>query len=280
MGYEVDIIGVGQESKSGDAITLRWGNLYGGRDEQKVVVIDGGFRDSGKDVVDHITNYYGTTSIDAVVSTHPDQDHVNGLHVVVDELSVRELWIHKPWGHNQGLAEKFTDGRVTDVSLGRRLQASLKTACELVAKAEQKSIRIIEPFAGVSLYNQNEFCVLGPTAQYYENLIPEFDGMPQAKETISSLMSKLTGTVVRTMRRFSSIWGIDEVTDEDTTSAKNNSSAITLLTFGGRRLLFTGDAGITALTHAADQLDVIVQDGELRLIQIPGGTSCSQEMLG
>ena len=95
MGYEVDIIGVGQESKSGDAITLRWGNLYGGRDEQKVVVIDGGFRDSGKDVVDHITNYYGTTSIDAVVSTHPDQDHVNGLHVVVDELSVRELWIHK-----------------------------------------------------------------------------------------------------------------------------------------------------------------------------------------
>ena len=43
MGYEVDVLGVGGESKSGDAIALRWGNLYGSREEQKVVVIDGGF---------------------------------------------------------------------------------------------------------------------------------------------------------------------------------------------------------------------------------------------
>ena len=26
VGYEVDIIGVGQESESGDAVVLRWGN--------------------------------------------------------------------------------------------------------------------------------------------------------------------------------------------------------------------------------------------------------------
>ena len=44
MGYEVDVIGIGKESKSGDAVTLRWGNLNGGRQEQKVVVIDGDFR--------------------------------------------------------------------------------------------------------------------------------------------------------------------------------------------------------------------------------------------
>ena len=57
MGYEVDIIGVGKESKSGDAIAIRWGNLSGPRNEQKVVIIDGGFRESGQDVVDHIKEF-------------------------------------------------------------------------------------------------------------------------------------------------------------------------------------------------------------------------------
>ena len=74
--------------------------------EQKVVLIDGGFQETGDDVVTHIKSYYGTTLIDAVVSTHPDQDHVNGLHVVLDELIVEELWIHKPWEHNQWTGRK------------------------------------------------------------------------------------------------------------------------------------------------------------------------------
>ncbi len=269
MGYEVDVIGVGKESKSGDAIALRWGNLHGDRNDQKIVLIDGGFKETGQEVVDHIKNHYGTTSVDAVVSTHPDQDHVNGLHVVLDELTVKELWIHKPWEHNQGLAEKFLDGRVTDESIGRRLKESLDVAADLVAKAESKDIHIVEPFLGVSLYDQEEFRVLGPTREYYESLIPEFDGMPQARATIASMLAELTGSVARTMRRFKSTWGVDALDDEDTTSAKNNSSAITLLTVDGRNLLLTGDAGITALTYAADQLGALASGGNLRFIQIP-----------
>ena len=139
MGYEIDIIGVGQESKSGDAIAIRWGNLFGQRSEQRVVIIDGGFHESGQDVVNHIVKYYRTNSIDAVISTHPDQDHVNGLDVVLDELSVSQLWIHKPWEHNQGLARKFADGRVTDSSLGERLRKSLDTASDLYLKPREKA---------------------------------------------------------------------------------------------------------------------------------------------
>ena len=269
MGYEVDIIGVGKESKSGDAIAIRWGNLSGPRNEQKVVIIDGGFRESGQDVVDHIKKYYDTDSVDAVISTHPDQDHINGLDVVIDQLSVEELWIHKPWEHNQGLASKFTDGRVTDNSLGERLRKNLEVASDLVSKAEEKGIRIIEPFKGTSLYNQNELQVLGPSVDYYESLIPEFDGMPTAKETIKSLLEELLGTVKTVLKKFLSAWGVDALDDEDTTSVKNNSSVITQLVLEGRRLLFMGDAGITALTHAAEQIDSLSQEDELRFIQIP-----------
>jgi hypothetical protein len=31
MGYEIDFLGVGEESKSGDAIAIRFGNLHGAR---------------------------------------------------------------------------------------------------------------------------------------------------------------------------------------------------------------------------------------------------------
>ena len=54
MGYEIDFIGVGQESKCGDAIAVRFGNMHGSRNEQSIVVIDGGFKDDGQRIVDHI----------------------------------------------------------------------------------------------------------------------------------------------------------------------------------------------------------------------------------
>ena len=237
---------------------------------KKVVVIDGGFRDCGHDVVNHIRTYYKTNLVDVVVSTHPDQDHVNGLHVVLDELDVLQLWIHKPWEHNRGLAEKFHDGRVTDASLGKRLQESLETASDLVSKANRKNIPVFEPFAGLSLYNEWEFSIIGPTQHFYQSLIPEFDGMPAAKETMASLLAEAKGTISRLLRRFTSIWGVDALDDRDSTSAKNNSSAISVLAIQGRHLLFTGDAGITALTHAADWLDTVVpQDSEMWVVQIP-----------
>ena len=268
MGYEVDIIGVGKESKSGDAIVIRWGNLFGTRDEQRVVIIDGGFHDSGNDVVAHVKQYYGTDRIDAVVSTHPDQDHVNGLQVVLDELSVAQLWIHKPWEHNEGLSEAFVDGRVTDESIARRLQESLNTASELVTKAENEGVAIIEPFHGLSLYGEDQFCVLGPTEEFYEILIPDFDGMPATRGTLGGVLAEFVGAVESAVRTFFSTWGVDELDDEDTTSAKNNSSVISLLVVDGYRLLFTGDAGISALSNAVDELEVFGQLN-LRFLQIP-----------
>lgn len=79
MGYELDFLGVGEESKSGDAIALRFGNLFGTRHEQTVVVIDGGFKSTGDSVVEHIRSHFNTGVVDVVISTHPDQDHINGL---------------------------------------------------------------------------------------------------------------------------------------------------------------------------------------------------------
>lgn len=52
-------------------------------------------------------------------------------------------------------------------------------------------------------------------------------------------------------KRIRDFWHIDLLDDDDdTTSAENNTSTIILFTIDGHRLLFTGDAGKTALLNA------------------------------
>ena len=52
------------------------------------MVVDGGTKESGKKIVEHIKIYYGTTHVDYVVNTHPDQDPASGLSVGMEELTV------------------------------------------------------------------------------------------------------------------------------------------------------------------------------------------------
>lgn len=267
MGYEVDFIGVGQESQSGDAIVARFGNLYGSRDEQTIIVIDGGFKDDGQRIVDHIKSHYNTDIVDLVISTHPDQDHINGLETVIEELDVNELWMHLPWDHNEGLAEKFHDGRITDNSISDKLKDTLNKAYELFELATDQGITVREPFTGLTDTNGN-IKVLGPSLDYYVDLIPEFDGMPESKR-VDSIFEAIIDKSMGVLKWIFAIWGEDHIFDDGETSAKNNSCVITQIIIDGKRLVFTGDAGIDALEHAADQLDECVDTAPISLFQIP-----------
>jgi hypothetical protein len=60
MAYEIDFLPVGDGSKSGDAIALRYGNL-GDPSQQMVIVIDGGYTDDGETLVDLIRTRYNTS---------------------------------------------------------------------------------------------------------------------------------------------------------------------------------------------------------------------------
>lgn len=63
---------------------------------------------------------------------------------------------------------------------------------------------------------------------------------------------------------------IETLTDSGETSAENNSSAIVQLILNGTRSVLTADAGIPALDHAADYLDLTGRTPEsLQLVQVP-----------
>jgi beta-lactamase superfamily II metal-dependent hydrolase len=253
MAYEVDFLPVGDGERSGDAIAVRFGSLNDPL-QQYVVVIDGGFTDTGMELVTHIKKFYNTAHVNLVISTHPDSDHAAGLSVVLSELTVSQLWMHKPWEHTEDIAKMFKDGRVTDESVEEKLRKSLEDARELEKVANRLKIPIVEPFTGVSAFD-NRVVVVGPSQKYYESLLPDFRCTPEAKaaSTFTQLIRALTEKAGKV---FESL-GVETLRDEgDPTSAENNTSVITLIRPGdGKALLFTGDAGIPALTQAADILD-------------------------
>lgn len=266
MGYEIDFIPVGNGEKSGDAIALRFGNLNGKRNEYKVVVVDGGYKESGgPEIVKHIKNYYNTTEVDIAVSTHPDSDHIAGLDVILDELTVKELWMHQPWNHTGDIAKMFKDGRVTDKSVKEALKKSLDDAMDLEKKAKAKKIPITEPFTGVGF--AGKLFVIAPTKAYYESLLPQFKATPEPKKSATAdFLAKMAEAV----KKMAETFDLETLDDSGETTAENNSSVILWLNSDEKYSLLTSDAGIPALNQAINILDYNKFDySKLKFIQVP-----------
>ncbi|MBI5101569.1 MAG: MBL fold metallo-hydrolase [Nitrospirae bacterium] len=269
MGFEVDFLSVGDGGKSGDAIALRFGKLLLNPPQQTVVIIDGGFKESGTALVQHIREFYKTENVDAVISTHPDDDHASGLEIVLNELNVGYLVMHLPWKHTEDTSHLFEDDRVTDESVKRALIRSLDTARELEKLAKKKDIKIVEPFWGVTGFDK-VMRVLGPTEEFYKNLLPGYRGTPEPKTDLASVFSQLLKGAGETVKNIAEDWGFETLDDAGETSAENNSSAILLFTIDGQNILLTGDAGIPALTDAVGRLQAEAFDfSTLKFIQVP-----------
>lgn len=269
MAYEVDYIPVGEKGKSGDAIALRFGNLTGSRDEQTVVIIDGGFKESGEKLVDHIKKYYDTEYVDLVISTHPDEDHASGLSVVLENLSVGQLAMHRPWEHASEIKNLFKDGRITASGLEDRLERSLQHASDLEAIATNKGVPIIEPFQGITGFG-GVLHILGPSQAYYEQLLTGFRSTP-SPISLRGILAPARQAAVGIVRLIEDAFGIDLLNDdEDTTSAENNSSTIILFNIEDHLLLFTGDAGKTALLNAIDYAESLGRSlTQMQFLDIP-----------
>jgi beta-lactamase superfamily II metal-dependent hydrolase len=266
MEYEIDFLPVGEESKGGDAICFRYGDAT---TPQFVGVIDGGNSAAGDLLVAHIRQHYGTERIDVVINTHPHADHTCGLYTVLEELDVQLLMMHKPWDHAVALRNMFHDGRITSTSLDERVRDALQHAHDLEELAGEMGIPIIEPFAGgqsPSPYIQ----FLSPTTEFYQKLLLDFTATPKAI-TFDSIVEAMLKRAAKAVKWAKESWDSESLVDPvEGTNPENNSSVVTLLSFGEERFLFTGDAGVPALELScavADYLRIPLQS--FRLVQIP-----------
>lgn len=267
--YEVDVLAVGDGQRNGDAIALRFGTPG----NYKVMVYDGGTKESGKELVGHIRTHYNTNRVDYVVNTHPDQDHASGLSVVLEELEVGELWMHQPWIYSEEIRQYFHDGRITDNSLAERLRDKMGAAYALEQLAEAKGVKVREPFAGEII--GGVFRVLSPKRDWYvHTLIPEFNKSPEQKKAAAesiSLAEVLRGFVEKARDWIDDKWDIETLKDDPSTSAENESSVILYACIAGKGILLTGDAGVRALGAAglyANALGLNLPES-VTLVQVP-----------
>lgn len=259
MKYEIEFLPVGNGEKSGDAILIRWEES---QDNYKVMVVDGGTKESGNKIVEHIKTYYKTTHVDYVVNSHPDQDHASGLSVVLENLTVGELWIHRPWNYTKQIIDHFHDGRITENSLKERLQKSFSYVYPLEELAMKKKIIIKEPYQGSKI---GIFEVLSPKKDWYlYDLIPQFNKTPQAKGAFTEAYDYVKEAVLNWIDED---LHIETLSEDGETSADNESSTILYANIKNKGILLTGDAGVKALDKAFSYKPQMADN--LKFIQVP-----------
>lgn len=248
---EIDFLPVGENSKSGDAIALRFG-LYENFEwkNQKVFIIDGGDSSSGDALVKHIREVYNTNKVDQIILTHPDADHASGLRNVIQGLDVGEIWMHRPWNHWADIKDSIVDGRITKKSFDERMRLAYQYAHDVEQLAIQKKIKIVAPHQELSITIGNEkiLTILGPSKELYINLIQASGKTPDMNifESTRTFSTEVKKTVVEDMS-----FDTENLADTDIpTSAENDMSLIMLLTVANSKVLLTGDAGTQGLFKA------------------------------
>lgn len=265
--YEIDFIEVGDTS--GDAIALRY-KINDYDKDYTVMVIDGGSKETGENLVNHIRKYYGTEHVNYVINTHPDSDHSSGLTVVLEKLEVDRLYMHRPWEHINEILNKaiLKDKRVTEYSLKNRFKTTYyKFAYQLEEIAKNRKIQIIEPFSGTEI---GIFKVLSPSKEFYLDLIInsdktyELEGKYNDNKYINDSRVNLFHNIKEKIKEY---FNIDNLEKDPQTSNENNTSVIMHGIIDNKGILFTGDAGVIALNEAY-KFNKNIKD-TLYFIQVP-----------
>lgn len=243
--YVADFLPVGDGQNSGDAIAMQFTNPETGTNA--VAIIDGGFKDDGAALVEHARNHYDTSTVELAILTHPDGDHIGGMGEIIRGMNVKRLWLH---------------------DIGARSSSELPAAGavdELVALAVEHGTIVEEPWAGVHAFG-GALTILGPTQDYYEQLVKEqiAQGVPvlaksaSLREAAAGLFNRIAGALP-----------IEVPFEAKDVTPRNNSSIITHLAVDRKNMLFTADAGVPALERAWHRAEQLGLASPPEMVQIP-----------
>ncbi|WP_315803030.1 MBL fold metallo-hydrolase [Bradyrhizobium sp. SZCCHNS3002] len=266
MPFEIDFLRAGDSN--GDAIILKCGDTKDG--DVSLHLIDGGFTNTGDQIIAHIKqNYAEKATIASVVLSHADNDHACGLIKVLEheDFTFFDLWMNRAWDYVDEVIDSF-HGSYTRDGLIKKMREMHPYLVELERIAEKRGITIRAPLQGAKI---GPFTVLSPSRQHYVKLIPDPDKTPtsyasEARGILGSLLKTVKDAAERALERLDY-----ETLDEKPppTSASNETSVVQWASFGNERVLLTADVGPEGVAEAAYYAEHISLLSQPRLAQIP-----------
>lgn len=260
MQCEIEFLAVGEGSRAGDAIVVR----YGEATAYKLMVIDGGTAETGEKLVSHLKSQFGEhVTLEHVVLTHSDADHASGLREILREIPATNVWLHVPWALATEVPH-FFKGNWSKDGLSAAIKKEYDIVSEIVdlALAAQTTQKIYYPFQGSQI---GPFTVLSPDKSTYLHLLPQFEKTPEPNQQLLEAANMWIGkaapaglwqhmlekAAAKVSNWVPEGWSHERLKDGGQTSASNESSVILYGNLGdGNRVLLTGDAGVNALTWA------------------------------
>jgi beta-lactamase superfamily II metal-dependent hydrolase len=274
---EIEFFAVGEGSKAGDAIIVRYGDV----NNFKIMIVDGGTAETGEKLVAHLKKQFSpTVALEHVVLTHSDVDHASGLREVLREIPVANVWMHIPWLLAKEAKQYFKKKDWTDEALYKNIKDKYDIVAELAELAFHKST-VYYPFEGSQI---GPFRVLSPDRTTYLRLMTQFDKTPDpdqqlleglhmwlAKASSNPLLALLEKAAAKVQKWVPESWSQERLKDGGVTSASNETSVVMYADCGNnRRILLTGDAGVNALRWAGDYASSINYPlQQFSFVQIP-----------
>lgn len=268
MNYELEFVGINEDSCDADAICMRFFDTEQNR--YIVGVYDGGIQKYGDALVAHLKKYYFADTenpiIDFVICSHSDQDHASGLAVLFDNFSISALIINRPWLYIDDIWDSVSDGRITKSSLETRLKEAYPYVKTLEEKAVEAGTPIYEGFQGTTIYKYLR--ILSPTKEFYTKLLIESNKTPLSEST--NAQDSVFARILKTVQNAIESWTNELLREDVVTSAENEASVTVYGDMIDERFLLTGDAGIRALKQSIDYANRINIDlKKVEIYQIP-----------
>jgi beta-lactamase superfamily II metal-dependent hydrolase len=268
MNYEIDFIGIPEETGDADAICFRYYDNKLGR--YRVFVYDGGTENYGEALKEHLNTYYFSGErnpvIDAVICSHPDQDHASGLSVILENFTVKRLYMNRPWLYIDEIFEYVDDERITKQSLEQRLRKAYPYVDALEELANKKGISIETAFQGSEI--TDNLYIFSPSEDFFLEKIVASQKTP-LKEDANGLAAIFSRAKKSIQAAFES-WTHELLREDVETSAENEMSVVLLGDMEQEFFLLTGDVGIEGLNKTMDYTDSLDLDiKKVSFYQIP-----------
>ncbi len=300
MNFEINMINV----ENGDSIILQLEK----KDKKALIVIDGGYQQHYQKLEQRIRELLPSfnNKIDLIVCSHYDNDHLEGISLLLDycykaKVEIGEIWMHKieykladlikGIDEKEGLLlEKMKFEKLSTYNSGEFINEQVfNKEDNLMIESYQFLKELLQKIINYGLEGKvkevvkenyldgfEEFKVVSPTADFYNSYLPKLKTEKFLEDIQKTAELRMLSESNRPTDRRTIEEMVGDVTNPcsrlETSSIANSVtptnlvSIVTLLSTNDLRLLFTADAGIESF----DNKEVLTNElMNLNWLQLP-----------